>query len=253
MSEFKDKIILITGAASGIGKAAAESLSGQGAIVIANYHNRIDEANTLSKKLKGNNQRSIIERADVSNYEEVFALFQKIKTVFGRIDGLINCSGVVIFQNLEDANKMEIGQQVTTNLLGTMYVTKESIPLLKKSSCPSIVNISSLAAKIGQTKVSSYAASKGGVVSFTRSCAVEFAPSIRVNSISPGIIDTEIKLNNLDQTQIENNRRKLMERIPLKRMGKPTEVVDLIEFLLSNKSAYITGQDIFVDGGWSIS
>lgn len=101
MSEFKDKIILITGAASGIGKAIAESLSDQGAIVIANYHSRIDEANILYKKLKGNNQRSSIERADVSNYEEVSALLQKIDTAFGRIDGLINCSGVVIFQNLE--------------------------------------------------------------------------------------------------------------------------------------------------------
>jgi len=253
MFDFKDKIILITGAASGIGRSSAESLANKGAIIIANYHNRASDANNLLYKLKNKNQQSCIEQADVSNYKEVSGLLQKVNNTYGRLDGLVNCSGIVEFQSLGSFEILNIDQQIKVNLLGTIYVTKESISLLRKSNCPSVVNISSLATKIGQADISPYAASKGGVVSFSKSCAVEFAPHIRFNIISPGIIDTGIELNNLNFDQIENNRKKLMDRIPLKRRGKSQDVVNLIEFLLSEKSSYITGQDIFIDGGWSIS
>jgi NAD(P)-dependent dehydrogenase (short-subunit alcohol dehydrogenase family) len=207
----------------------------------------------LLKRLKIKNPSSSIIQADVSKYSDVSRMIQEVKNTYGRIDGLVNCAGIVEFQNLESLNELNIDQQIKVNLLGTIYVMKEALPLLKASDCASVVNISSLAARVGQTDISLYAASKGGVASFTRSCAVELAPDIRVNSVSPGIIDTGIKLNNLDPIQIQNNRKKLMDRIPLKRMGKTDDVTNLIEFLLSNQSSYITGQDLVVDGGWSIS
>lgn len=251
MLDFKNKIILITGASSGLGKSLAESLASKGAIVLANYHDRYQEAEKLLIKLRQKNNRSQIFKADVSNYQDVLAMFQKITDIYGKLDGLVNCAGTVNFQELESSDVSSIDKQIKVNLLGTIYTVKEAISLLNEGGA--IVNIASLAAHIGQKDIASYAASKGGILAFSKSCAVELAPKIRVNSVSPGIINTDIKLGNLDSDQIEINRNKLLDRIPLKRMGEPEEVTSLIELLLSDRSGYITGQDILIDGGWSVS
>jgi 3-oxoacyl-[acyl-carrier protein] reductase len=254
MSGFKDSIILITGAASGLGRSLAESIASRGAVVLANYHNQEQEANELLLMLRRWNSRSQIYKADVSNCQEVSSMFSKITDSYGQLDGLVNCAGTVDFQKLESSDISSIDRQIKVNLMGTIYTVREAIPLLRRSRRGAIVNIASLAAHIGQEASAPYAASKGGVIAFSKSCAVELASAnIRVNSISPGIIDTGIELNNLDPSQIKANRKRLLGRIPLKRMGKPEEVASLIEFLLSENATYITGQDIIIDGGWSIS
>ena len=220
--------ILITGHTNGIGKSLFKYLSKE--------HNVTGIARTNDKK---NKERQF--KCDVSNYNALKKVFAKIK----KIDVLINNAGISKYSNNDVKNFDKI---VKINLNGVYYCSKLGIKKLKNSSSPRIINISSINAYQAFPNNPGYIASKGGVLSLTRSLALDCQKNeINVNSISPGYFKTKMTSKSYNN-KIENEKRK--KRTILKRWGNPDDLFGLIKFLISENSSYITGQDFVVDGGW---
>ena len=245
---FKDKVALVTGASRGIGRAIAESLSLNGARVIANYNKSEKEITSLVESMK--NKHCTIEafHADVTNGKEVERMVDEVVKRYERIDILINNAGLRRDSFLALMSDEDWGKVIDTNLKSVFYVTKWVSRVMMRQREGNIINISSLSAFKGLAGQTNYAASKGGVISFTRAAARELSRfGIRVNAIAPGLIETDI-LKAMDQEVL----KKLVQEIPLGRIGTVDDVVGAVLFLASNKSDYITGETILIDGGLGI-
>ena len=224
------KYVVITGASKGIGFQIANYLAKKHRFRIIN----ISRSNSKSKKILNLN-------CDISDYNDVKKVFSKIK----KIDVLINNAAISYFSKNNIKNFEKI---IKTNLNGSFYCTHESINKLKKSKSASIINISSINAYMGFPNNPGYVSSKGAILSLTRSLALDYAKcGIKVNSISPGYIRTGMTL-----TSYKSQKKRILrqKRTMVNRWGEPKDLFGVIEFLISNKSNYINGQDIIVDGGW---
>mgnify|MGYP006094877893 CR=1 FL=1 len=224
------KNIVITGASRGIGKQIADHLSSLDGYKIINISRR-----------KNKNPRISNYSCDVSNYAEVKRTFKKIKN----IDVLINNSGITRFSKnpIDNFNKI-----IMTNLNGFFYCSNEAIKLLKKKKNSSIINISSINAYQAFPKNPGYVSSKGAIVSLTKALALDYGEmSVRVNSISPGYIREGMSEKSFKDIK---KRKKRMNRMIVKRWGKASDIFGAIEYLISDKSSYVTGQDLVIDGGW---
>ena len=244
MTDIKNKIIVITGAARGIGFAIAERFCEFGALSIILDLNQeaIDEAVT-SLKEKGYNAEGYA--ADVTNSEKIAELFKAIHKKHGKIDVLINNAGITKDGLLMKMKESDWDLVLNVNLKGTFICTQKISRFMLKQRSGSIINIASVIGLMGNAGQANYAASKGGIIAFTKSSAKEFASrNIRVNAIAPGFIETEMT-KKLSEDVVKNYK----DAIPLNRMGKPQNVADLCLFLASDMSDYITGQTIQVDGG----
>lgn len=238
--EFKDKIIVVTGAGKGIGKSIAEEFCKKGAIVIVASRG-LDECNQVCKNLKKEKGKAIPIKCDISKPTDVKALFLKIKKKFGKVDVLVNNAGIYPFKPFKEMTNKEWNTVIDVNLNGTFYCTKEAIKLMKKGN---IINISSIAGIRGFPMLSHYCTSKGAMNQLTTSLAMELAPNIRVNAILPGLILTP-------GTKIlgEDGIKEFVKKIPVARAGVPKDIANLTLFLASKKSSFITGQLIVADGG----
>lgn len=236
-----NKIIIITGASRGIGRAMAQELSKEN-IVIANYNKSIEQAKSL---VMGNPNIDAF-KADVSNRNECNNLVNYVISKYGRIDVLINNAGVAqekLFQNITDQDFAYI---IKNNLYSVFCMTQAVIPYMIHAKSGCIINISSIYSVYGGSYATAYSASKGGVDGFTKSLAKELAPShIRVNSIAPGIINTDMN-SNLSQEDINE----IIQDIPLNRIGEGIDIAKCANWLINDE--YTTGQIIQVDGGWKL-
>lgn len=241
---FKDKVVIVTGSSRGIGKAIALSFATEGTRVVVNYVNSEKAAFEMVGKIKNLGSQAIAVKCDVSQEEEVKQLISKTIEKFGKIDILVNNAGVVSDVPLFDKTVDQWKKLLGVDLIGTFLCCKYAAPHLKKSR-GSIVNISSTnAINSFAPESADYNASKAGVITLTKDLAKEFAPEVRVNSVAPGWVDTDMN-KDLPEGYIKEER----DKIYLKRWAKPQEIAEAVMFLASDKASFITGSVLIADGG----
>lgn len=244
----ENKVAVVTGGTTGIGKEIALELSKNGYNIAINYRSETADMEDLKKEIEQNNVKCIFVKADVSNFEETENMVKEIVNEYGKIDVLVNNAGITQDGLIMRMKKESFDQVVDINLGGTFNVTRNVVPFMVKQRSGRIINVSSVVGIVGNAGQSNYAASKAGIIGFTKSLAKELSSrGILVNAIAPGFIETKMtdKLN-------ENVRQSILNQIPLGRMGEPKEVAKVVKFLSSDDSSYITGQVINIDGGMVI-
>ena len=243
----QNKIIVITGAGNGIGRAASIMLAKEGAIIIG-----IDKEKKSMEKLKLKIKKNLkIKIVDCTKSKEIKTNLKDIK----KIDGLVNCAGVVPQGNIMDCNEEDWEHSIKTNLTSVYLMTKYFMPIFIKQKKGAIVNISSVASSIkGVPRRFSYSITKAGIIGLTKSIAVDYAKQgIRCNVICPGTVDTPtwrkrvLNSKNPKQSKKDFNSRQIIGRV-----GKPEEISDLIAFLSSDRSSFVTGSVYNIDGGMSL-
>lgn len=237
------KVALITGASRGIGKAIAAELAKNGVNVVINFNRDEKEALGVVDEIKKLGGDGIAAKADVSNFDDCASMMEVIKKKFGYLDIIVNNAGALSDKTLKNMTKEQWDLVLKTNLYGTFNVTKHALPLMREHG--RIINISSVAGLNGNFGQTNYAASKAGIIGFTKSLAKELGKrKITVNAIAPGFIETYMTK---DMPFIR--KRIILAMIPLGRAGIPQDVANLVSFLASEKSGYITGQVVRIDGG----
>lgn len=239
------RVALITGGSRGIGKQVALKFAKNGYNIVVNYVSDNTDIKGLQEEFEKENVELLLVKADVTKKEEIQNLVKTAIEKFGHIDVLVNNAGITKDGLLMRMKEEDFDKVIEINLKGTFLVTKEVIPYMMKKREGSIINISSVVGLVGNAGQSNYAASKAGIIGFTKSVAKELASrNIRANCVAPGFIKT-------DMTDVlsEEVKENIHNQIPLKRMGTPEEVANLVYFLGSEESKYITGQVINVDGG----
>ena len=245
MKLLENKIVLITGASRGIGKAIAQECANQGATVLFTYLSSEEKANALAAELSASGSTAKGFRSDASNFNEAQKLVEDIVAEFGTIDVLVNNAGITRDSLLMRMSEEQWDEVINTNLKSAFNLTKAVQQPMLRARKGSIINMSSVVGVKGNAGQSNYAASKAGLIGFTKSIAAELGSrNIRCNAIAPGFIETEMT-EVLDQAVVEGWRKS----IPLKRGGQPIDVANATVFLASDMSAYITGQTIHVCGG----
>ena len=240
-----DKVAMITGATRGIGKQIALTLANEGYNIVLNYRTENEELMKLKKEIEQKRVRCLLLKGDVSNFEDCKKLVEEAINRMNHIDVLVNNAGITKDMLLMRMKPEDFNEVINVNLIGTFNMTKNVINYMMKERKGRIINVSSVVGISGNAGQTNYAASKAGIIGFTKSLAKEVASrNILVNAIAPGFIQT-------DMTNIlkENVKDEIAKTIPLKRMGTAKDVANVVKFLVSEDSSYITGQVIQVDGG----
>ena len=239
------KAALVTGAARGIGRAIALRLASEGAKVAINFAGNQKAAEEVKSEIEANGSEAILVQANVADPAAVEAMFAKVVEAFGTVDILVNNAGITRDGLLLRMKDEDFEAVIDTNLKGVFYCTKAAAKLMMKKRSGRIVNMSSVVGLIGNAGQTNYAASKAGVLGFSKSAAKELAArGITVNMVAPGFIDTDMTAVLADKV-----KEAMVKEIPLRRMGRPEDVANAVLFLVSDCSSYITGQVINVDGG----
>ncbi len=240
-----NKVALITGGTRGIGKEIAYTLAEENYDIIINYRTENEELMKLKKEIEQKRVRCLLLKGDVSNFEDCKKLVEEAINRINHIDVLVNNAGITKDMLLMRMKPEDFNEVINVNLIGTFNMTKNVINYMMKERKGRIINVSSVVGISGNAGQTNYAASKAGIIGFTKSLAKEVASrNILVNAIAPGFIQT-------DMTNIlkENVKDEIEKTIPLKRMGTAKDVANVVKFLVSEDSSYITGQVIQVDGG----
>lgn len=239
----KGKTAVVTGGYQGIGMEIAKKLGENGADVAVLDISPAENAAEVIGALESFGAKAKAYQCDVSDFEATKAVFKEIVTDFGHIDILVNNAGITRDKLLLGMKESDFDGVINVNLKGVFNTIKQVYPLFAKQKSGKIVNLSSVAGLIGNAGQVNYSASKAGVVGITKSVAKELASrGICCNAIAPGFIETKM-------TERFSADEQLIDSLPMKRMGKPEEVAELVLFLCSNKSDYITGEVIRIDGG----
>lgn len=238
-----NKTALVTGASKGIGKAICIALAKEGYDIVFNYVGNDELAKKACEEIKKLNSKAVFAKVDVSSMKEVQEFMKVIKDNFDGLDVVVNNAGITKDRTLKNMTQEEWHKVIDVNLTGVFNVTKCTLPLIKEGG--RIINISSIVGLGGNFGQTNYAASKAGVIGFSKSLAKELAKrKITVNCIAPGFIKTELT------SKIPFLKRKIIERlIPLREIGMPEDVANAVVFLASPKSRYITGEVLHVTGG----
>jgi len=246
-SQLQDRVALVTGGSRGLGAATCLALSEAGALVVLNYAQNVDAAKDTESRIRVKGGRVSLLAGDVSREPDVSAMFRTIEETFGRLDILVNNAGVNSDFIVEEMNVAEWDRIMAVNLRGSFLCAKHAIPLMRKARYGRIINLSSQGVRKGSIAHAHYAASKMGLIGFTRSLARELGrDGITVNAVSPGRIMTDMLMSNLAH---EGKEEEWIRQTPLGRFGEPGEVAEAIVFLASERASYITGQILAVDGG----
>lgn len=240
------KVAIVTGAGQGIGRGIALALAKEGAkVVVSDISDKIAD---VVKEIESLGSEALAAKANVANSKETEEMAKMAVKKFGKIDILVNNAGIYPFKPLIEMKEEEWDKVIDINLKGVFNCTKAVLPKMIEQKSGNIINIASIAgAEVGYLNLVHYSASKAGVLGFTRSAALELAPhGIRVNAIAPGAVETP-------GTKVLGEVLKQVEQtIPQKRMGQPEDIANLVVFLASDDSSYITGQLIVADGGLTI-
>ncbi len=246
MGDLKGKIAIVTGAGRGIGKEIALALARAGAAIVVT--DVADSVFEVSKQIEALKSVAYPIKSDVSNIEQVENVKDKALEKFGKVDILVNNAGIYPQKAFLEMTKDDWSKVMRINLDGLFHCTKAVLPSMVKQKYGKIVNVASVAgAVVGFTNLVHYSASKAAVAGFTKSLALEMAPyGINVNAVAPGPIDVA-------ETQVDEVMyAQLIKTIPIGRMGKPVDIANLVVFLVSDESSFITGQCIVSDGGYTL-
>ena len=246
MFGLKDKVAVVTGASRGIGRATAIMFAEYGCHVVINYANNELAASETANVASAHGVKALVCRADVSRKPEAEALIDSTLTKFGRIDILVNNAGIWKEAAIDTMTARQLDEMLDVNINGVFFPTTAAVAPMKKQRSGNIINIASTAGQRGEAFHSHYAASKGAIISLTKSLAPELAPhNIRVNCVAPGWVDTDMSHEELVAPDAERHLR----LIPLGRAGAAEEIAGPILFLASNLSTFITGEILNVNGG----
>lgn len=240
------KVVLVTGASRGIGKAIAVKYAKKGYHVIINCAHREQELMQTKKEIETYQVNCMAFTGDMGDFGTCETMFAAIKKQFGGLDILVNNAGVSYIGLLQDMSVNDWERVLNTNLTSVFNCCKLAIPIMLQRKQGKIINISSVWGEVGASCETAYSATKGGINALTKALARELAPSnIQVNAVACGAIDTE-----MNQWMAEDELINLVEAIPVGRLGRADEVADLV-YHLGYKNAYLTGQVIGLDGGWT--
>lgn len=240
-----NKVVLVTGGSRGIGKAIALAFAKEGYDIIINYQGNKLKAEETVMECIALGSAAVSIGADVTNVDQVVGMMEQVVSEFGRIDILVNNSGITKDNLVLRMTEESFHEVIDVNLNGSFHMIKQVSRYMLKQRSGSIINIASVIGLVGNVGQANYAASKAGLIGLTKSCAKEFASrGVRVNAIAPGFIQTEMteQLN-------EKIKESILSNIPLRQFGNSEDVANLAIFLASDNSQYITGQVINVDGG----
>ena len=236
------KVALVTGGTSGIGKEIVKELLDKNCIVITCYHGNDEAANNTKEEL--NNEDLLIIKCDVSNEEDVIKMFNTVKEKYGKLDYLVNNAGTFIDNFIKDFDMNDFRKVLDINLLGKVMCTKYAYPIMSDGGA--IVNISSHLGVVPCTESPAYCVAAAGIINFTKATALEFADrKIRANSICPAFTPTPLSLKGWKQDEIDQK----LKDTPLGRFATPEDTAKLCLFLLSDEASFITGENIWINGG----
>jgi 3-oxoacyl-[acyl-carrier protein] reductase len=242
--ELKDKVAVVTGGAQGIGKIVGEELARQGAHVILGDVN-LEGAQVSAAEIKDNGGSASAVELNVTDADGVQKTFDSISKEFKLIDILVNNAGITRDGLVMRMKEADWDQVLSINLKGSFLCTQQAVKQMMKQKSGSIVNIASIVGLMGNAGQANYSASKAGLIGLTKTTAREVASrGIRVNAIAPGFIDTA-----MTQVLDEKVRERLIEQIPLARLGLPEDIANCVSFLVSDRASYVTGQVLSVNGG----
>jgi len=245
MLDFSQKVLWLTGANGAISRAIAQTFFDLGATCVLTD---IDEAGVteFARSLDSSGKKVVGLRQDAGRSEDAASIAKTIKSRFERLDFLVTSAGLYRDQMIHDMTDAQWRQTLGVNLDGVFFTCRAAIPLFAEGA--SVVNVASMSGHKGSFMHSHYAASKGAVLTFSRTLALELAPKVRVNSVSPGIIDTP-----LVQPLIEKQGPQLISQTPLGRFGRPEEVARTVAYLCSDWASFITGETVHINGGLYIA
>jgi 3-oxoacyl-[acyl-carrier protein] reductase len=244
-ADFENRIVLVTGGSRGIGRACCVRLGQAGAKVAINYRSRMEDAAETAWLVQDAGAEAMTVAADVADEKSVAAMVAQVNDRFGPIDMLVNNAGIFEYVPHDATTPDQWRRTIDINLTGTYLVTWAVKDQMIARKFGRIVNVSSIAALRARPLAIAYAASKAGVVAFTKSAAEALIPyNIRINAVAPGLIDTEI-LADVD----ERAKQRLIDETPMKRIGQPDEIADVVHFLLSEASRFMMGQTLVASGG----
>jgi 3-oxoacyl-[acyl-carrier protein] reductase len=246
MINLKGKTALVTGGSRGIGKATSLMLAKAGCDVAINYLSNESAADEAQKTALELGVRSIIAQADLANSEQTRGMVDSVIKQWGRLDILVNNGGIWKEAAIDSMTDQQLQEMIDVNLKGVFTTISAAVPHMKKQHYGNIISISSTAGQRGEAFHSHYAATKGAIISLTKSLAPELAPhNIRVNCVAPGWVDTDMTTDSLAAPDAD----KILRLIPLGRVGTPEEIAGAVLFLASDLSTFITGEILNVNGG----
>jgi 3-oxoacyl-[acyl-carrier protein] reductase len=247
MSKLTGKVAVVTGGSKGIGAEIAKQLAANGAAVVVNYASDREGAAKVVADIKGADGRAVAVQGNVTTSADVDRVFAEAKSAFGRVDILVNNAGVYRFGAIEEVTEEEFHRQFDTNVLGLLLATKAAVAQFGPEG-GSVINIGSVGSRLAPPGASIYAATKGAVDVITRVLAKELGPrKIRVNSINPGVVETEgTQTAGVIGSDFE---AQALQRTPLGRIGQPNDIAPVTVFLASDDSHWVTGEILAVSGG----
>ncbi|MFC7134937.1 MULTISPECIES: beta-ketoacyl-ACP reductase [Salinibaculum] len=244
-SSMEDRTCLVTGSSKGIGRGIAENLGEHGADVVVNYRSSEAAANAVKDNIQESGGDAIAVQADVSNLDEVRAMYEDVQNAFGNIDVLVNNAGITVDKKFENMTREDWDRVVEVNLGGVFNCTKVCFEDIRQAHEGRLINISSVVGQQGNYGQANYATTKSGLFGFTRTLALELArEGSTANCVAPGFVKTDM-LESVPDRVKEN----ILERIPLNRFAEVEDVVSMVTFVAQEQSSYMTGQVLGVNGG----
>jgi 3-oxoacyl-[acyl-carrier protein] reductase len=245
--KLKGKVAIVTGASRGIGRAIAKKLAEEGARVVVNYNSSSKEAEDLQREITESGGEALLFKADVSISRDVQSMVEATIAKFGRVDILVNNAGIIFRKRILESTEEEWDRTLDVNLKSVYLCSKAVAPIMIRQKRGKIVNISSISgvnSPPSAMEVPDYTASKAGVIGLTRALAVDLAPTVNVNVVCPGAIETDMLAQMSEQA-----RSGRMAETPLKRFGRPEEIAAAVLYLASDDSDFVTGETLVVSGG----
>jgi 3-oxoacyl-[acyl-carrier protein] reductase len=246
--KLEGKVAVVTGASKGIGASIALHLAAQGAAAVVNYSSSRDGADRVVGEINGNGGKAVAVQANLAKEGDVRRLFTETKKAFGKLDILVNNAGIYDFVPLENITAEHFHKLFDLNVLGVLLASQEAAKLIGPNG-GSIINISSVVSTLAPPSASVYSATKASVDAITRSLAKELGPrKIRVNAINPGMVETDgFRAAGIHESDM---RKQVEAQTPLGRIGQPADIAPAVVFLASNESSWITGETLFISGGY---
>ncbi|MEH1948898.1 MAG: glucose 1-dehydrogenase [Nostoc sp.] len=249
MKKLEGKIAVVTGASKGIGASIAKHLAAEGAAVVVNYSSSKEGADRVVAEILSEGGKAIAVQANVAKKAEIEHLFAETQQVFGKLDILVNNAGIYEFSPIEDITEEHFHKQFDLNVLGLILTSQQGVKHFG-SAGGSIINISSIVSTLAPANASVYSATKAAVDAVTKSLAKELGSrNIRVNSINPGMVETEGTHTAGITVAKSEGRQQTEAQTPLGRIGQPQDIAPAVVFLASSDSAWITGETLYISGG----